>query len=196
MKSFFTCLFIFSVIHSFCQQNEFHIQGRIIDATQNPVSDAHIINFRSTAKYVSKSNGVFDAWVLPNDSLVITHISYFRKTISVYQLLQNPVIQLELDTINILPVNVSPNQLTDTERAAENIKSIEFDFRPQPGDGFTESERMKQLLNKENRLERTTASSLNYRFSPSVIIGKIAEKTENRKKSKQFDSTKKQSRKK
>lgn len=196
MKSFFTCLFIFAVIHSFCQQNEFHIQGRIIDTTQNPVSDAHIINFRSTAKYVSKSNGVFDAWVLPNDSLVITHISYFRKTISVYQLLQNPVIQLELDTINILPVNVSPNQLTDIERAAENIKSIEFDFRPQPGDGFTESERMKQLLNKENRLERTTASSLNYRFSPSVIIGKIVEKTENRKKSKQFDSTKKQSRKK
>lgn len=179
-------------MNSFGQQNEFHIQGRIVDFNHQAVSDAHIINFRNTDKYVSKSNGVFDAWVLPGDSLVITHISYFRITISVYQLLQNPVIQLELDTINILSINVSPDQLTDRERAAENIKSIEFDFRPQPGDGFTESERMKQLLNKENRVERTTASSLNYQFSPSEIIGKIAEKIDKRKKSKQFNSTKKQ----
>lgn len=192
MKSFFTCLLIFSILNSFCQQNEFHVQGQVVDTKQKPVSDAHIINFRNTNKYVSRNNGVFDAWVLPDDSLVITHISYFRKTISVYQLLQNPVIQLELDTINILPINVSPDQLTDRERAAENINSLEFDFRPQPGDSFTESERMRQLLNKENRVERTSASSLNYQFSPSEIIGKIAKKIEKRKKSKQFNSTKKQ----
>lgn len=192
MKAVFTGLLMFLFLSSFSQQKEFLIQGRIVDQNRNPVSDAHIINFRNTEKYASKRNGVFDAWVLPGDSLVITHISYFRKTVRIYQILQNPEIQLETDTINILPVNVSPNQLTDKERAAENIKSIEFDFRPQPGDDYTERERMKTLLSKENRVERVTANSLNYQFSPSEIIGKIAEKIEKRKKSKQFYSSKKQ----
>lgn len=191
MKPLLFILFVISFYSCFSQDKEFFIQGRLVDSKQNPIADAYIINLRSSEKSTSRDNGVFDVLVLPGDSLIISHVSYFRKVISAFQLMANPNVQLELDTINIMQIDVSPDQKTDAEKAEENIKNIEFDFRPQPFDSYTESERMGELLNKENRVERAAASSLHYQFSPSQIIGKISEKIKKRKKANQYQSTKK-----
>ncbi len=74
----------------------------------------------------------------------------------------------------------------------ENIESIKFDFRPQPDDNYTESERMQLLMNTEDRVQRTASYSLSLlKFSPSEKIGNFFEKRKKRKKAKQFESTKK-----
>jgi hypothetical protein len=129
-------LFLFPVLlffNSFSQQEELQIQGRIVDKSGNPVPDAYVINLRNMDKNTTRDNGVFDAHVLPTDSLIITHVSFFRKIITVYSLMKNPVVQLSPDTINIPQIDVLSNQMTDAERAKQNIENIDFDFRPKPG---------------------------------------------------------------
>ena len=186
-------LLLILILTGFCArcQNEFNIQGRIMDKHNHPINDAYIINTRNLDKNTSRENGVFDARVLPGDSLIISHVSFFRKMVSVYQIMKNPVIQLDIDTINIVQIDVLSDEMTDAERAAENIKSIDFDFRPKPDDSFTESERMENLLNTENRVQRSEASALTYQFSPSEVIGKIINNMKKRKKSNEYSSTKK-----
>ncbi len=185
-------ILLFTSYSSFSQQDLFQIEGRILGAQMKPVADAYIFNFRNLDKNITNSNGVFSIWVKPGDSLTISHVSYYRKTVTVHSLLVNPIIMLEVDTIAIKGVNVSPNQKTDTEKAMENIESIKFDFRPQPDDNYTETERMQLLMNTENRVQRTASYSLNLlQFSPSEKISNFFEKRKKRRKAKQYDSTKK-----
>ncbi len=191
MKPLLLVIFVLTVLFSAAQEKEFNIQGQVVDSKQNPVADAYIFNIRNSVKDVSKSNGVFSVWVLPGDSIIISHISYLRKVVTTYQLLINPIVVLETDTVNIKPVNVSASQRTDYEKAMKNIQSMGFDFRPQPNDTYTESERMKDLLNTENRVQKSAASALTYQISPSEIFGKLAEKRKKKKEAKQFSSTRK-----
>ncbi len=185
-------LLFFTFYNSFSQQDLFQIEGRVVGAQMKPVADAYIFNFRNLEKNITNSNGVFSVWVKPSDSLTISHVSYFRKTVTVYSLLVNPVVMLEIDTIALKGVTISPNQKTDSEKAMENIESIKFDFRPQPFDGYTESERMSELISTENAVERAYSSSISLlRFSPSEKISNYFEKRKKRKKAKEFDSTKK-----
>lgn len=186
-------IILFFAFHSsFSQQDVFQLEGRILGAQMKPVADAYIFNFRNLDKNITNSNGVFSIWVKSGDSLTISHVSYFRKTITVHSLLVNPIIFLEVDTIAIKGVSVSPNQKTETEKAMENIESIKFDFRPQPDDGYTESERMSELLSTENRVERAYSSSISLvRFSPSEKVSNFFEKRKKKRKAKQFESTKK-----
>lgn len=191
MRQFLLIILVFAFLGSFAQQEEFYIQGQVVDAMKNPVADAHVFNERNSSKYVSRRNGIFDVWVLPGDSIIITHISFIRKVVTVHQLMVNPVVQLEIDTINIKAVNISASQRTDYEKAMTNIQSIEFDFRPSPDDGFTESERMKVLMQSEDEIQRVSASSVSLvRFSPSEVIGKLLSKQKKRKEARQFSSTK------
>ena len=191
MKLILFLILVFAITGSFAQQEEFHLQGQVVDAQKNPVGDALIFNERSTRRYVSGYNGVFDVWVKPGDSVIISHISFVRKVVTVHQLMINPIVQLDIDTINIRSINVSASQRTDYEKALKNIESIEFDFRPQPDDNYTESEKMQVLMNTEDRVQRTTASSVSLvRFSPSEEIGKIFAKRKKKKEAKQFSSTK------
>ena len=191
MKLFLLLILVFTFTGSFSQQEEFHLQGQVIDASKNPVGDALIFNERSTRRYVSGNNGIFDVLVLPGDSIIITHISFIRKVVTVHQLMVNPIVQLEIDTINIRSINVSASQRTDYEKALKNMESIEFDFRPQPDDNYTESEKMQVLMNTEDRVQRTSASSVSLvRFSPSEVIGKMFAKRKKKKEAKQFSSTK------
>ena len=191
MKRLLFIGFVFACISSIAQDKEFYLQGQVVDAKNNPVPDAYIFNERSLVKNASRTNGIFDLKVLPGDSIIISHISYLRKIVTVYQLLVNPVVQLELDTVNIHPVNISASERSDYEKAMENMKRIEFDFRPQPDDVYTESERMKSLLNTENQVERAYSNSLNLlQFSPSEEIGKLIAKRKKKKEAKQFSSTK------
>lgn len=191
MKPLLLVIFVLTVLFSAAQEKEFNIQGQVVDSKQNPVADAYIFNIRNSVKDVSKSNGVFSVWVLPGDSIIISHISYLRKVVTTYQLLINPIVVLETDTVNIKLVNVSASQRTDYEKAMKNIQGMGFDFRPLPDDAYTESERMKDLLNTENRVQKSAASALTYQISPSEIFGKLAEKRKKKKEAKQFSSTRK-----
>jgi hypothetical protein len=191
MKRLLLLIFVFACFNSFAQQEEFHLQGRVVDANKNPVEDALIFNERSARRLVSGNNGIFDVWVQPGDSVIITHISFIRKVVTVHQLMINPVIQLDLDTINIRPINVSASQRTDYEKAMENIKRIDFDFRPMPDDNYTESGRMKSLMQTEDQVQRVAASSVSLiSFSPSEELGKMISKRKKKKEARQFSSTK------
>ncbi len=191
MKPILLLIVVFAYLNSFAQQEEFYLQGQVVDENKNPIGDAYIFNERSSVKTVSRTSGIFDIRVLPEDSVIITHISFIRKVVTVYQLLSNPIVQLELDTINIRPVNVSADKMSEYNKAMENIDRIEFDFRPQPDDTYTETERMKNLLITENQVERAYSHSLNFlQFSPSEEIGKLISKRKKKKEAKQFSSTK------
>ena len=191
MKPLLLFVCFLTVLLVSAQNNEFILEGQVVDSKQNPVADAYIFNIRNSVKDVSKSNGVFSVWVLPSDSIIISHISFLRKVVTIHQLLINPVIVLNPDTVNIKPVNVSASQRTDYEKAMKNIQGMGFDFRPLPDDAYTESERMKDLLNTENRVQKSAASALTYQISPSELFGKLAEKRKKKKEAKQFSSTRK-----
>lgn len=191
MKPLLLFICVFVVLISSAQDKEFNLQGQVVDSKQNPIPDAYIVNLRNTVKDVSRSNGVFEVGVLPGDSIVISHISFLRKVVTVHQLMINPIVQLDLDTINIRPVNISASQKSDYEKALKNMESIQFDFRPQPDDNYTESEKMQVLMNTEDRVQRTASSSLSLvRFSPSEEIGKMFAKRKKKKEAKQFSSSK------
>jgi hypothetical protein len=191
MKQLLLLILVFSFLNSFGQDKEFFLQGQIVDFKQNPISDVYLYNQRSSRKTISGANGVFDVWVLPGDSIIISHISFLRKVVTVYQLMVNPIVQLEPDTVNIRSVNVSASQRTDYEKAMKNIDRIEFDFKPLPTDTYTEAERMKTLMISEDQVQRVGASSVSLaRFSPSEEINKILVKHRKKKEAKQFSSTK------
>jgi hypothetical protein len=192
MKQLLLTVLIFAFLSSAAQQEEILIQGQVVDAKNTPVPDAHVFNERNSTKSVSRSNGIFDVKVMPGDSIIITHISFVRKVVTVHDLMVNPVVKLEIDTVNIRSVNVSASQRSDYEKAMTNIQRIEFDFRPLPDDSYTETERMKTLMQTEDEIQRVSASSLSLvRFSPSEEIGKMFEKRKKKKEAKQFSSTKK-----
>ena len=185
MKPFITVCFIFLACISFSQQDEYHMQGQIVDSEKNPIPDVYVINLRDQSQHISRQNGVFDIWLLPSDTLAIIHVTYLRKFITAFDLLKNPVIELVADTVSINQVNVYSTNKTDYQRAMENIQQIDFDPRPRVNDSYSESERMQQLLQTENKVERAAANSLTYQFSPSEMIGKIIDKIQQRKKSSQ-----------
>jgi len=192
MKIFFTSYFLLTILCVTAQETQFTLQGRITDIEQKPVADAYIVNIRNSEKSISTSNGIFELRVIPSDTLIVSHISFLRKVVTVYQLLVNPTVVLETDTVNIKPVNVSGDRQTDYDAAMKNISSIKFDPRALSGDEFSNVERTKELMKTENRVLRTEASSISLvSFSPSEIIGKWAEKRKKRKEDSQYDSTKK-----
>jgi hypothetical protein len=192
MRLNFTLFFFLIALFAAAQPTEFVLQGKITDGKQNPVADAYIVNFRNSSKFVSMSNGIFELRVLPADTLIISHISFLRKVVTVYELLVNPVITLETDTVNIKPINVSGNRQTDYDNAMKNISSIKFDTRTQVEDDFSKTEQVSQVMKTENRVMRTEASSVRIAsFSPSEVIGKLGEKRKKRKEASQYNSTRK-----
>jgi len=186
MKPLLVLFFIFCSFVSYSQQEEFHIQGQILDENNIPITDVIIVNLRDNSQHISRQNGIFNIWILPSDSIFITHVTYLDKIISAFDLLSNPIVKLEPDTVSINEVNVYETKKTDFERAMENIEEIKYDPRPRATDGFSEADRMKQLLQTHNKSERAAASSLTYGFSPSAVIGKIVDKINLRKRSNQY----------
>ena len=192
MKLLTLLLFVLICSFAFSQEKEFHIQARIVDGDSNPVGDAYILNYRNLDKAVSRQNGVFDMWVLSSDSLMISHVSYVPKRIRVFDLMVNPVVQITLATINIKEINVLSNPQDDGENAKENTESMNWDPRPKPDDKFTETEMVQDMLNRENKVMHSEATSLKIlKFSPSDIVGAVAKKIKKRKNSNQYSSEKK-----
>lgn len=174
MKLLTVFALVFAYFSCYSQQEEFQLEGMVVDSTSRPIADVYIINLRNHEKSVSKQNGIFEMSVLPEDSLVLTHISYDRKIINVFTLLKNPVIKLIGENLNIRQVDVSPNQKTDYQRAMNNIYSISnIKYFDDPKID-TEPELSMQMMTEHNRYLRSEATSIRLlRFSPSEEIQKL-----------------------
>ncbi|WP_163321889.1 hypothetical protein [Draconibacterium mangrovi] len=175
MKTIITILFSILFLTSFGQIKRFLIQGQIVDQNDNPVSDVYIVNLDNHDKDISQKNGVFSVWVSPGDSLVFSHISYFRKITSVHTLLVNPKVELVSENVDIPEVVVSPEQVLEIDKAQENLAFMQ-EYRPpikfrMAGE---ESDPVTTIMTQNNDLMRSEASSISIvRFSPSENIGRL-----------------------
>lgn len=185
MKLLLLSIIILTVLQSTGQDKTFHLKGKIIDTHERPIPDAYIINYRDCKKIVSDPEGKFNIWVQRGDSLMISHISYYRKVVYADSVRLHPIIQLQLDTINILHVNIFTEPRDDNAFAHKNINSWEFSLKPSPTEAFTEKERVQNVINSENKVMRSEASSVRIAtFSPSEQIGKFVNLFKRRKKAK------------
>ena len=182
MKQVLLVILILISLSSVAQQERITIQGKIVDQNGEPVSDVYIINLVTNEKDISLKNGIFTIKISPTDSLVLSHISYFRKILKANSLLLDPLVTLESENVNIQEVTISPEQKSDLDFANENIQQIDWDPRPQPGDDYSASERANKMMTENNRVMRTEASSVSLlRFSIGDILGKWKKKREKRK---------------
>ncbi|WP_167615295.1 hypothetical protein [Maribellus sediminis] len=182
MKHLLLATLLLSGLCSLAQEKRMTIQGKIVDARGNPVPDVYIINLVSNEKDITLNNGVFTIKIFPTDSLILSHISYFRKVVTANALLLNPVVTLESESINVEEVTVSPEQKTDADNAFENIEQIDWDPRPKVGDGFSEADRVSQTMKENNRLLRTEAASVSLlKFSVGDMLAKWKKKRQRRK---------------
>lgn len=183
---------IFTILFANGQDKFIHLRGKIVDDRSHPIPDAYIINYRDYKKIVSNQDGEFNIWVERSDSLMISHISYYRKIVYTDSVRLHPTIQLKLDTVNIMHINIFTESRTDEDFAKKNINSWEFSLKPSPTEAFTEKERVQNVINSENKVMRSEASSVRIAtFSPSEQIGKIVNLFKRRKKSNEFSNSKK-----
>lgn len=182
MKLLPAIFLLLSFLNCFPQQKEFELEGIIVDSISSPIADAYIINMRTQEKSVSQTNGIFNVKVLPGDSLGILHIAYNRKFVRVFDLMKNPVIQLDAENVNIGQVDVSASQQSDYEKVMNNISSIsETNFYEAPKIE-TNPDPTMQLMIEHNKVLRSEATSLRFlRFSPSGFIGKVLQKLKKKK---------------
>jgi len=192
MKFLLLTAMFFSALYVSGQDEFFRLRGKITDSHFRPISDAYIINYRDYKKIVSNTDGEFNIWVKRGDSLMISHISYYRKVVYADSVRYHPVIQLKLDTINILHVNIFSEPRDEETFARKNINSWEFSIKPSPTEAFTEKERMQNIVSSENKVMRSEASSLRIAtFSPSEQIGKLVKLIRRRKKANEFSNKRK-----
>lgn len=185
MKLILLTVMVFSVWQTTAQNDSFLLKGKIVDMHSKPVADAYIINYSDFKKNVSDKSGEFNIWVHHSDSLMVSHISYYRKVVYADSVRLNPLIHLKLDTINILHVNIFTEPRDDETFARENIDSWKFSVKPLPTEAFTEKERVQNVMNSENKVMRSAASSVRIvSFSPSEQIGKLFNLLKRREKSK------------
>ena len=183
---------VFSALLAAGQDDSFRLKGKIVDYQSRPIPDAYIINFRDVKQNVSNAVGEFNIWVQPGDSLMISHVSYYRKKVYADSLEHNPVIKLKLDTINIMHVNIFTKPRNEEAFARKNINSWEFTIIPSPTEAYTEKERMQHVFNSENKIMRSEASSVRIAtFSPSEQVGKLFRWIKRRKKANEYSGTKK-----
>ncbi len=184
MKIFLLSTMVFFVFQyqATGQDKFFHLKGKIIDAHQHPVPDVHIINYRDFKKVTSQNNGEFNIWVERGDSLMVSHISYYRKIVYADSVKNQPEIVLQLDTVNIVPVNIFTKPRDEKTFADKNINSWEFSIKPSPTEAYTEKERIQNVLNRENGIMKSEANSLRIAtFSPSEQVGKVVNLFKRRK---------------
>lgn len=193
MRTIFTILFSLFMLTSFGQIKRFLIQAQVVDQYDNPISDVYIVNLDNHEKDISRENGVFSVWVSPSDTLVLSHISYFRKIVSVHSLLVNPKVQLVSESVDIPEITVSPEQLDDIDRANNNLSFMqEYETPVRVRMQQEESEPVLTIMTENNDLMRSEASSVSIiRFSPSENIGKLFTKLKKKDPSEEYFSTRK-----
>lgn len=175
MKTIFTILFSILFLTSIGQIKRFLIQGQIVDQNDNPISDVYVVNLDNYDKDISLKNGVFSIWVSPSDSLVLSHISYFRKIVSVHSLLVNPKVELISENVDIPEVVVSPEQSIEVDEAMQNLAFMK-EYSPPVKFRMAEEESnpVTTIMTENNDLMRSEAASISIvHFSPSENIGKL-----------------------
>lgn len=191
-------LLIFALVvltlSSFGQVQRFTIQGKVVDPKGEPISDVYIVNLNSKDKDISLSDGIFTIQVLPSDSIILSHISYFRKLVHIHDILLDPIITLYSENVDIPEVRVTPEQKSDLDRANENMKFIgEYTPPVKARLSGEEADPVSTIMTEHNDQMRVEASSLNLvRFSPSENIGKLFTRLKKKDISNDYSSTKKQ----
>ena len=184
MKPLTILLAVVCCVNAYAQDSKFIIEGQIVDSIGLPIADVYVINPKTLEKDITRANGIFKLPVNPEDSLVVSHIAFFRQTVSVYQLLHNPVITLEFEDLLIPEIFVSPKNMTDQERAQQNMKFLN-DYRPPKYNKLNpEVDITTQTITAHNRLMRTEAGSVSLLpilGLPVKLIDKFFEKRKRRK---------------
>ncbi|QIA07267.1 peptidase associated/transthyretin-like domain-containing protein [Draconibacterium halophilum] len=184
MKTLTILLAITCCINTYAQDSTFIIEGKTIDTKGQPIADVYVINPRTLEKDITRGNGIFKLTVSPGDSLIFSHISYFRISIQVYKLLQSPVVMLESEDVKIPEVVVSPGQMTDQKRAQKNLDFLD-DYKPRKYNKMEpESDPTTTIMTEHNRLMRTKASSVSFLpilGVPLKLIDKAVQKRKRRK---------------
>ncbi len=193
MKIISTLFFLCCCIAVFAQEDKLYIQGRVVNANGDPVSDVYIINVITHEKDITQADGIFTIQVSPNDSLILSHISYYRKAVKVYTLLQNPVVVLESDNIEISEVTVTPENQNDYERAKKNLKFLEDYKVPSYTKIKPENDPVQTIMTEHNKLMRTEAGMLNLGAIPLQALTNLGKKKKTkRRRSDSYYSTRKQ----
>lgn len=194
MRPLLILILVFLSTASFAQEVRFMIQGKIVNQKDEPISDVYIVNLVTNEKDISRSDGVFTIRVLPSDSIILSHISYFRKVVRIHDILLDPIIKLYSENVDIPEVMVTPEQQSDIDRANNNLQFLN-QYKP------TAKMRMKDeeldpvtaIMTEQNDQMRVEASSISLvRFSPSENIGKLFTKLKKRNRTNEYSSTRKQ----
>ncbi|NQU55214.1 MAG: hypothetical protein HQ522_22070 [Bacteroidetes bacterium] len=192
MKLLLLYFVIFISMSSYSQENEFLLSGRIVGPDARPIADAYIINNKNLQINISNTNGNFNVWVKPGDSLIISHISYKRRKIYAANLLNNSTIYLTPLTRDILEVNVSPDYKSNYELARNNISFIS-ELKVIPFMKIKEeTDPVLEMAIENNRIMRSEAASvslLRFPFTQQIIDSK--KNIQQRKEWKQYSSSQK-----
>jgi len=194
MRLLLTSILLLASVSLFAQLKPFLVEGQVIDQMTNPIPDVYVVNLNSHEKDISRQNGVFSIWVNPSDTLILSHISYFRKKISVHSLLVNPVVTMVAEDINIPEIQVSTNLITDNERAKQNLEFLdEYEVQNfSKIDVENEPDPVRDIMTENNDLMRSEASSISIvRFSPSESLSILYSKFRKKDPLTDYNSTKK-----
>ena len=195
MRTITALLLVGCCFNVLAQDNTFIFQGTTVNKEGTPIADVYVVNPRTLEKDVSRSNGTFALTVLPSDSLIFSHISYLRKLVRVNNLQNNSNVVLDGENIEIREITVSPNKMTDMDRAQKNLsflneyKAIQYK-RMEP-----DSDPLNATLTEHNRAMRTEAASINLLpivALPVVLVDKAIKKRKHRKRFSSYYSTRKQ----
>lgn len=193
MKIISTLFFLCCCIALFAQEDKLRIQGKVVNKNGDPVTDVYIINANSHEKDITQADGIFTIRVTPNDSIILSHISYYRKSVKVYTLLLNPVVVLESDNIEIPEITVTPENQNDYERAKNNLMFLK-DYKVQSYTKIKpENDPVQTIMTEHNRMMRTEAGMLNLGGIPLQALTNVSKKKKTkRRRSNSYFSTRKQ----
>ncbi|WP_321342751.1 hypothetical protein [uncultured Draconibacterium sp.] len=186
MKTLTILLTVVCCINAYAQDSTYIIEGQTVDARGAVIADVYVINPRTMEKDITRANGVFKLAVSAGDSLIFSHISYFRVSVNVHQLLKNPVVTLESEDQQIPEVVVSPEQKSDLKRAKQNLEFLD-DYKPLKYNKIQpESDPTTTIMTEHNRLMRTEAGSVSLLPILGVPINAIDKAVQKRKRRKMY----------
>ncbi|WP_297096836.1 hypothetical protein [uncultured Draconibacterium sp.] len=187
MKTITILLAITCCINAYAQDPPtFIIEGKTVNNEGLPIADVYVINPRTLEKDITRANGVFKLSVSAQDSLIFSHISYFRVSVKVYNLLQNPIVNMESENVQIPEIVVSPEHKTDLKRAQENLDFLDS-YKPLKYNKMKpESDPTTTIMTEHNRLMRTEAGSISFLPILGVPLKAIDKAVQKRKKRKMY----------
>jgi len=192
MKTLFTSIFLLISVVLFAQEKPFIVEGQVVDPLMQPVPDVYVVNLNSHERDITNANGVFSLLATPGDSLIFSHISFFRQVVKISTLLLNPVVMLESEHVDIPEIRISANELSDVQRAEMNMTFLQT-YKPQKLERmFVQNDPVYDIAVENNRELRTEASSIHLiSFSPSETLHLLYSKFKRKDPLTDYSSTRK-----